>query len=128
MPDTFPLVPTSSDFGGQHQVQTRSRNSTKQTGSTNNLAMTQSQRLYLFLRGQVFHWCIRQPQPTPDTSFTQKFEDGGWIPEVVINLRRKTYRHYDLSGCSNVLRHARSTSTGMDIVRHRTTALEANWK
>jgi len=36
MSDSLPLVPTSSDFGEQHEVQTGSRNCT-QTGSINNL-------------------------------------------------------------------------------------------
>jgi len=41
----------------------------------------------LYFGGGVFHWCI----PTsPDASFTQKFQVGGQIPEVVITLRRKT--------------------------------------
>ena len=39
MPDPLPQVPTSPDFGEQHQVQIGSKNS-PQTGSTYNLTAT----------------------------------------------------------------------------------------
>jgi len=63
-----------------------------QTGSTNNLTTKTdinaiSVAVPMFW-GQVFHWFICQPHLT--LSFTQKFQEGGRIPEVVIPLRRKT--------------------------------------
>jgi len=84
-PDPLSQVPTSSDFGEQHEVQ---------TGSTNNLTKETdidaiSVAIPMFCFGwQVFHWCI---MPTSsDDSFTHKFQAGATIAQVVITLRRKT--------------------------------------
>jgi len=92
-PDPLPQVPTSSDFREQHQVQIGSRNSTK-NGSTNNLT-TETDIDAISVAIPMFFGTslslVYMPS-SPDASFTQKFQDGGRIPEVhaVITLRRKT--------------------------------------
>jgi len=42
---------------------------------------------------------------SPHASFIQKFQDGGWIPEVVITFHRERHQGA-LGGCINVLWHA----------------------
>ena len=96
-PDPLPLVPTSSDFWQQRQIQTGSRNST-QTGSTNNWAtetdidaISASVVIPLFW-GQVFHTCLCDANLTRRSTLPLpiKLQNGGRILEVVITLRRKT--------------------------------------
>ena len=81
-------VPTSSDFGEQHQVQTGSRNS---AGSTNNLATethidTISMTTPMFSVWGRGSFLLVYMLTSPDASFTQKFQDGGRMPQVVITL------------------------------------------
>ena len=63
-----------------------------QTGRTNNLATETdidaiSMAIPMFF-GESFS-LVYMPT-SPDASFSQKFQDGGRIPEVVITLQRKT--------------------------------------
>jgi len=80
-PDPLTLASTPSDYVEHHQVETESRNCT-QTGSTNNLASeTDIEWLYLCfgIRYSLVYMSIHIN--VPDISFTQKFQDGGRIPE-----------------------------------------------
>ena len=55
---------------------------------------------------------------TPDAPFIQKFQDGGRIPEVVItNFAMENDIRVISASVAMFLGHARSTSTGLDIVR-----------
>jgi len=100
-----------------------------ETGSTNNL--TTETDIDAILVATPMFWgeslsLVYIPN-SPDASFAQKFQDGGWIPEVVITFHREQHQGA-LGGCSNVLGHVRSTSTGVNIVRFRRTASGTNRK
>ena len=63
-----------------------------ETGSTYNLTTETdidaiSVAIHMFLGAR---FSLVYMPTSSDAFFTQKFQDGGWIPEVVITLRRKT--------------------------------------
>jgi len=100
-----------------------------QTGSTNNLTTETnidaiSVAIPMFLGASL---SLVYMLTSPDASFAQTFQDGGRILEVVITFHRERHQGA-LGGCSNVLWHAWSTFTAINIVLFRRTASGANRK
>ena len=87
-----PLSPLSTLTDSENSVRYKSEVETiPETGSTNNLTTeTDIDAISVAIPMFLGRFSLVYMPTSSDAFFTHKFQDGGWIPEVVITLRRKT--------------------------------------